>query len=1015
MKTRRLKNRTNLILNHPFRTIRPAILLIVGLATLPMGTALGQDSPVDVLVTVLPIETLRLSDFDPTNPAAAPVVFTMTLQNDDTQRDIRAIVRVTGERSGLVGTATTDLGTVFPQQVLTITNRDFGSYDLGDASDALIDYALERGVLPPDLYRFQVTIIEKGSGTVVGEEATETITTNSGSQIDLIAPGTELGQPPDELPFFTPVFLWQADGKSFDFELFEVVPGQVSGDDIVTNLPVFTANELDQPTLAYPSYAEELKPGATYAWRILVRTVGAEGTVRYPSNLLWFRIEGESTEQPANSNVVIASVEVSPQERTISVKESVSLFADVIDVNGELVRGNRIRWSVIPESMGTISSDGFFTAGTLAGVAAVVAAAGSREDYATITIERHPFEKLTTDSIYAVIDSPMNASALVEPAPLFSWHVVGADSIGPISFTLTLREIDEDGGEQQLWERSSTLSSLPYPTDERALKESKRYLFDVSVLDSTGVIRGQAEQVEFALARNPKLSWDLYNTWDDAIREGRDTSSVTILTLIQTTRLSPAVRRGIEQVGGVVEVTEGPWVQMRIPFRSLEAIASMPDIRMMTIPAPHVLFNSDDPNSDTSSHVTALLKADAEKADSSGTEQIRVDEFAPVNVAVFEFGFDRIDIGNILDLDRVRFHTFRQDNRIEGSGPNDALHGVATVSALAEHLPPSAIVHLINFDTEPEFQQALRYAVEELGVQVISCSVSWANAYDHYDGTSAFSTGIAETLGDKAALVVAAGNFAKSHWEESFEDSNTDGAHNFTADSSFLELRLREGQPYNFLLSWADWGEPRMDLDLKILGPNGEPLYDAYGREMVSKNLQRDAQFVEPLERIRSFTPIYPGTENYRVQISSNTPDRIGDAINFELYVYPPPISASPNAESRSSLASGLATTNSDVVIPVAAVGFAHSSQGPTNDGRIRPDFATIGTLTLGRNRFEGTSFATPRVAAILSNILARNPSWTVKEAISYLRSYALPPDGTEKDNVLGWGTINVDAALGSR
>ena len=1000
------------------RHLRQSLILMFIAASVCVGArpALSQDSPVDVHVTVLPIETLRLSDFDPTNPAAAPVVFTLTIQNDETERDLTAFVTVSGDRSGLVGTATANLGTIVPLQMVVMTNQEFGSYDLDDASTALIDFALERGVFPPDTYRFNARIVDNRTDSVVGEESAETTTTNSGAQIDLIAPGTQLGQQPDELSFTSPVFYWQADGTSFDFELFQVIPGQVSVDDIVTNLPVFSASELDQSTLAYPGYAELLKPGTTYAWRILVRKLGTDGVLRYPSDLLWFRIQGQSAEEPIPGGVQVASIELSPQEQTIGFGEVVKLTADVIDVNGEIVRGDRTRWTVIPESMGTVSADGFFTAGTREGVAAIVAEAGSVEDYATITVERPPLEPLTTDSVYVVIDSPVNAGTLVEPAPTFAWHIVGADSIGPINYDITLTSVDPNGAQQILWQRSLSVAGLPYPTDERALEEGVRYLFDVSAADTAGVERGQAEQVEFTLARNPKLSWDLYTTWDDAIREGRDSSSVTVVSLIRTARLSAGVRRGIELVGGTIELVEGPWVQMKIPFRSLEAIASLQDIRMMTVPAPHVLFNRDSTDSSTvdSNHITGLMDSNSSSAQpiQPGTSP---GEFAPVNIAVFEFGFDRLEIGTLLDMNRVQFHTFRQDNRIEGSGPSDAEHGVATVSALVEHLPPSATVHLINFDTEAEFQQALRYAVEELGAQVISCSVSWANAYDHYDGTSAFSTNIAQILGDKSALVVAAGNFAKSHWEHSYSDLNHNGAHNFTADTSYLELALTEGQPYNILLSWADWGEPRMDLDLRILGPNGEPLYDAYGREVASRNLQRDAQFVEPLERIRSFRPIYPGTANYRVEITSNTKDRDEDAIDFELYVYPPPRSASPSPESRSSLASGLATTKSDLVIPVAAVGFSHSSQGPTNDGRIRPDFATNGTITLGKDRFEGTSFATPRVAAILSNILARNPSWSVQKAIEYLRSYALPPHDADKDNVLGWGTINVEAALGSR
>lgn len=1016
-----------------------ALVLLLNASTLK-----AQDIPLDVMVDVLPVETLRLSDFDPSNPSAAPVVFTLTLQNDGQERDLQALVRVSGSRSGLVGTATINIGAVLPQQVVSLTNREFDTYDLADASTALIDFALERGVLPPDRYTFDVVVTDRRTNAVVGEGTTETTTTNSGAQIDLIAPGSELGQPADELAVSSPIFQWQADGSRFDFELFEVVPGQTSSDDITTNLPVYSATDLQENLHAYPPYAERLEAGKTYAWRVFARTVGTEGIVRYPSDVLWFKIPGESSDEPIATEPPVASVELSPQEITVGIQESVQLTADVLDVNGEIVRGNRIEWLVVPSTMGTVSSTGLFTAGRRAGVAAIIASSGSVEDYATVTVELEQTEILQSDSVYVFVDSPVSANAMVEPSPVFSWHTVGADSVGPLTFTVTLAQASDNGAVQQLWQRSTTTTAMPYPSEERALEQGNRYIFSVTASDTSGTLVGLSDPSEFALARNPKLSWDLYNVWDEAIRDGRDTSSVTVLMLISTPRLSTGIRNGIDTIGGTIHLTEGPWVQVSIPFRSLEAIASLPDIRMMTVPAPHVLFNSihdasrsghvnpligeslsrtDNVPADTSSGPLAIAVPRramynapriAEAAEPAGADTSAID-YAPIDVAVFEFGFDQLEIGSILDMNRVRFHTFRQDNRIGGSGPSDAAHGVATVKALAEHLPPSATVHLINFDTEQEFQQALRYAIDELGVKVVTCSVSWANAYDHYDGTSTFSTGIANTIGDKAALVVAAGNFAQSHWESVYSDANDDGAHNFTATNSYLDLKLRAGQPYNFLLSWADWGQPRMDLDLQILGPNGEPLYDNYGREYASRNLQRNAQFVEPIERIRAFMPLYPGTSDYRVQITSNSSDREKDSLAFELYVYPPPEQSFPRSNPGSSLASGLATTNSDLVVPVAAIGFKHSSQGPTNDGRIKPDFATSGTIELDGRRYEGTSFATPRVAAILSNILARNPSWTVAKSIAFLRSYALPPDGSDKDNVLGWGTINVEAALGSR
>jgi subtilisin family serine protease len=284
-------------------------------------------------------------------------------------------------------------------------------------------------------------------------------------------------------------------------------------------------------------------------------------------------------------------------------------------------------------------------------------------------------------------------------------------------------------------------------------------------------------------------------------------------------------------------------------------------------------------------------------------------------------------------------------------------------------------------------------------------------AYDNYDGTSYFSQRLGEILGDRAVLVTAAGNFGQSHWEGRFTDRQRDGYHDFTPEGGALQLRLRKDIDYKFLLSWSDnWLDPKIDFDLQVLNAAGTPLYDASGTPYRSSNRQGPQG---PQERIRSFRSYLPGTQTYQLRIEARKLTKeAGPMPHLELYMYPPPEGSMPGPQPNSSLAGGLATSRSLSVVPVSATGFSHSSEGPTNDNRVRPDFAAGGAVQLQGAHLEGTSFATPRVAAAFALIMTKYPSWTVEQATEYLRSFCPADTDTDKDNQYGWGEIDFESLV---
>ena len=338
---------------------------------------------------------------------------------------------------------------------------------------------------------------------------------------------------------------------------------------------------------------------------------------------------------------------------------------------------------------------------------------------------------------------------------------------------------------------------------------------------------------------------------------------------------------------------------------------------------------------------------------------------------------------------------------------NGEVHGAAVAEAVID-IAPDAALYVANAESAGDLQSIASWMVSQ-GVQVINMSLAWA--WDgHGDGSSPFSDSplktVDSTVAGGALWVNSAGNSANSSWFGAYSNTDADSGDSwieFSPDNEANAVFLTAGQRLIALARWDDnWGNASRDFDLFLFsGPNVVA---------VGGDEQSGGSGQYPFDAI-----VYtaPTTGTYLLAIF-----HFGGAIPAWLQL---------NAFSGQTL--GVATVATSIVNPaesanpgMLAVGAANwattntiepfSSQGPTIDGRIKPDLVGVDgadSVTYGPSGFFGTSQASPHVAGLAALVFEQFPSFTPVQAADYLKNNALPR-GASPNNTWGSGLAQLPA-----
>jgi len=373
-------------------------------------------------------------------------------------------------------------------------------------------------------------------------------------------------------------------------------------------------------------------------------------------------------------------------------------------------------------------------------------------------------------------------------------------------------------------------------------------------------------------------------------------------------------------------------------------------------------------------------------------------------------------------------------------GTPGVTHG-NNVLEIATDMAPGATYYLVEVGTITDYMMAIDWLVGK-GVTIINHSLG--GPFDGPgNGTGPSASVVDYAVSKGIAWLNAAGNGAADpqyqiyqggYWRGTWSDPDNDRWLNFKGTDESLGTYCGALMG----LRWSDWGSTRTDYDLYVTDlrySNGVPI-NGTTKYIAGNAVQGAPTNAQPLEAndLRWLCntdsadgPVYDGNGDGFVSLwvqrksTSLSSGAIGDVIELMVnngwFEY---------SNSPGSAAIPFGDSNNPGMLSVGAASFlsdGFSAQGPTNDGRIKPDIAAeaCGNTTIEGNcnsdgdGFFGTSASAPYATgmmALQSAILGPTPVATLVRAFRNQHDY---PDGaTLPNNVVGWGEVDLRYGLTS-
>jgi subtilisin family serine protease/RNA polymerase subunit RPABC4/transcription elongation factor Spt4 len=472
-------------------------------------------------------------------------------------------------------------------------------------------------------------------------------------------------------------------------------------------------------------------------------------------------------------------------------------------------------------------------------------------------------------------------------------------------------------------------------------------------------------------------------------REGKE---YVRLTLVLDTEDNEPLKAQLEEIGVVVISAFRDQVEVAVPLALIRQALASDD--------PGAIFN----HLTEMEHVVAVRlpkprMPDGSAVDGEGVDVIEAEAWhnagitgEGVRVGVLDLGFEGyVDLLGEELPEKVVFEEFGW----EFDEPE--VHGTACAEVVHEVAPGAELFFALYDGSDAAFGEAVEWLVDQ-GVDIISHSAG--GLIGPRDGSEWDAELVDDLAAEGILWVNAAGNGALSHHRSVFTDTDGNGLHEFGSDEEVMAIYSYSGY-LAVALSWEDdWRRPVEDYQLF--------LYDGSGNVVASsQDVQSGELGQEPVEMVV--------LEEEVVYAAVVAQDAARNAI-FDIFVmdgdveYPTAgYSIAPPADAQYSLTVGAVEWWDDGLAE-------YSSQGPTADGRLKPEISAptgVSGVSYGSRGFDGTSASCPHVAGAAALIWQAHPEFTRQDAVEFLLDHTVDLGPSGPDTGYGYGRLQLPGMPG--